>query len=263
MSAHPSTDPTLRINPGQLLFGTHLDERTANGYTGHATIPAGMLRREPGRIGPLADMLAGYAGTTAHPDGMFPTSSLRIDFIGQLGDDATLVEGQGELVCASDDDWVSTARMRVGSHDIAIATGRFVRARSERVGILPDQEIPLVAIDRPLEESIGLDLRIERGTGASGLLPVVPALGNAAGMLHGGVQLAAAERVMSLGLTAHTNSKQTRLADISVHYLAPATGGLVHIQSVIQRSGRNMSVLTASLTCGDRLLAVATGAYNH
>lgn len=69
----------------------------------------------------------------------------------------------------------------------------------------------------------------------------------------------AALLMRALLLTVDDPAREPR--SITIHYLAPAEDGPVHITTAIERSGRSLTTLSARMLQGDRLIALALAAF--
>lgn len=69
----------------------------------------------------------------------------------------------------------------------------------------------------------------------------------------------AALLLRALLLTENDPTREPR--SLTIHYLAPAEDGPVHITTTIERSGRSLSILSARMLQGDRLIALALAAF--
>jgi acyl-CoA thioesterase len=75
---------------------------------------------------------------------------------------------------------------------------------------------------------------------------------------NGGIVAAKLVRAMEAELAA----PERRLRSITVHYPAAPPEGEAEVVVTVERSGRSMSTVSARLTAGDRLLALALGAFS-
>ena len=75
---------------------------------------------------------------------------------------------------------------------------------------------------------------------------------------NGGIVAAKLVRAMEAELAA----PERQLRSITVHYPAPPPEGEAEVHVTVERSGRSMSTLSARMTAGDRLLALALAAFS-
>jgi acyl-CoA thioesterase len=67
--------------------------------------------------------------------------------------------------------------------------------------------------------------------------------------------------ILLRALAAEVNDSERAPRSLTVHYLRPPAEGPVDVAVVIERSGRSLTTATARLLQGDRLLALAIGAF--
>ena len=75
---------------------------------------------------------------------------------------------------------------------------------------------------------------------------------------NGGIVAAKLVRAME----AELGMPERRLRSITVHYPAAPPEGEAEVEVTVERSGRSMSTVSARMTAGDRLLALALGAFS-
>lgn len=69
----------------------------------------------------------------------------------------------------------------------------------------------------------------------------------------------AALLLRALLLTENDPAREPR--SLTIHYLAPAEDGPVHISTTVERSGRSLTTLSARMLQGERLIALALAAF--
>jgi uncharacterized protein (TIGR00369 family) len=78
---------------------------------------------------------------------------------------------------------------------------------------------------------------------------------------HGGV-LAALADIAGHAVVAVFHGAPTPTISLQLDYLEPATGDGVHARGILRKLGRGISRADVELRCGDRLVAIARGAFN-
>src|SRR5947208_14098928 len=75
---------------------------------------------------------------------------------------------------------------------------------------------------------------------------------------NGGFLAAMIVKAMSAAVDDHTRAARS----LTIHYTAAPAEGPVRIRTTVERTGRSMTTLSARMEQGDRLIALAIGAFS-
>lgn len=248
-------------SPAEGYFGTYLIGYDATSSLAGMSLAAGTDMR-PGWWGPLIDLALGRAAMgEAEDDQTCVTLNLRIDLTGELPTASEDVLALGVLVSGDAKLPVTECEVRSsGGATIAHAVGRFMLVPGEKPAPLP------APMERPGADGLA-DLLGSTWPHPSDpfVMTVQPreAMGNPAGVVHGGVQAA----LLSLGMevAAESDCVRPRLLDLAVGYRRPVmvSASELHVRSYVERRGRSISLLRSDLTEGSGpVLATALGTFD-
>ena len=68
--------------------------------------------------------------------------------------------------------------------------------------------------------------------------------------------------VLANAMTTELADPNRQLRTITVHYPSPAAAGAVYVDVTVERMGRSVATLSARMTQGDRMIALATAAFS-
>lgn len=121
----------------------------------------------------------------------------------------------------------------------------------------------MTEIRNRFNDYLGIQVVHRDEQGCKVALPIRPELHNSIeGVVHGGVTSTLADVAMGHGAAPYVDGvQQCVTVESKIQYLSPARGELLEAESRVLKSGKNLIIMEARVTCDGKLVAFATGTY--
>lgn len=113
----------------------------------------------------------------------------------------------------------------------------------------------------PFAQLVGLTFRINEGAGQC-LLDISERILNVNGTVHGGAISTLADVSMGWKIFEHLSDKESiTTLEMKINYFSAVSSGTLVAEAMLLHRSRRLAVLESKITCGDSLVAKATGTF--